>query len=91
MEIRTKFDIGQEVWVMRCNCPKMGTVRRIKVAEIYGNIFGDYQFSGHHKYEVHLTGRNLSDDGEIVSFLEPELYASKRELLESFLSEGETL
>ena len=75
MKIETKYDIGQEVWFMYENKPKIMKVWDITV-EINTKFDGQYEYGTYHRAYYH-------DFGHHNKVLEYELFPTKEELLKS--------
>ena len=69
MEIKTKYNIGDEVWFNSIRTPKKGIIIRIEcTVGIYGESYREYR-----KYQI--------DNG--IFYDEQDLFPTKEELLKS--------
>ncbi len=77
MIIETKYDIGQTVWMMECNCPEEYEVTGIECSVGSGEFYIP-------RYNI-KSKSNPNINHERV--IECGLYATKRELCLSFLND----
>lgn len=80
MDITTKFNQGDRVWVMKDNRPYQFKVHRIEVEVLESE-------SIHEKYVDHIPGATNLDKDREYSYWSHECFPSKRELLESFFTD----
>lgn len=88
MEIKTKFNVCDKVWIMRNNRPCEVEISNIKI-EIIGDVpTGSICLNG--KYYTRICyieiKREAYGDPEERSYNEKECFSTKKELLNSFLS-----
>lgn len=82
MTIETKFDVGQTVWIMFNNEPETWKVTKINLGDVTRDhrpmITYDLAFQGaNHCGSIH----------NITSVMEHKIHATKRDLLNSFLTD----
>ncbi len=83
MNITTKFDVGQVVWIMFNNQPEQWEVEEI----IIPNIKNKHQPSL--QYKLRFIGCNHCGSIHEVALWEYQIHATKRELLMSFLTDND--
>lgn len=81
MIIKTKFDVGQIVWIIFNNQPEKWRVAEIQI----GNVNNSNAVMPRYKL-THYGNTHLGSIHETTLF-EYEIGATKRELLESFLTD----
>lgn len=80
MNITTKFEVGQIVWIMFNNQPETWRVSEIIISPIKNKSYS-IRYLLHHHGEHHLGSVH---ETELWEF---QIGATKRELLESFLTD----
>lgn len=95
MDIKTKYKVGDHVWIMRDNKPTEIMISRIGVA-VEGLLrSGTNWLSGEISTRIVYTEiqrkeyRSMGDKDPEYSYLERECFPTKRALLDSFMEEGE--
>lgn len=84
IEINTKFDVGDVVWFMYNNVPRSAKIIGIIINqfEIEGNFKGQTYRSSGSLFLYHLLGTPST-------IYEGYAFSSKKELVESLMSEGD--
>lgn len=82
MEVTTVFNPGDKVWVMKNNKPYQFEVHRIEITITA-------PCTSREMYIDHISGATSLDKAREDSYVFYECFATKRELLNSFLKEGE--
>lgn len=95
MDIKTKFCVGDRVWIMRDNKPTEIIISRIKI-EADGIVkSGTNYLSGEVATHIVYTEiqrkdyRSFGDKDPMFSYRESECFPTKRALLDSFMEEDE--
>lgn len=84
MTIETKFDVGQTVWIMFNNEPETWRVEKIHL--------GDVTHGSHTLITYDLVHQGRDHCGsihEVKQVMEHKIHATKRDLLNSFLTEND--
>lgn len=93
MEITTKFNPGDKVWCMKNNAPYQFQIYKAEIEVTGKTVSGSNYLSGEVYTSVCYTEKDPAttslDKDKFYSRNENECYASKRDLLNSFLGEGE--
>lgn len=91
MEIKTKYNVGDEVWIMRDNKPTKIEISNITVEVVGLTMQGSVFLTGKYNTRIYYTEiqrkgyRNSMDKDPEYSYTEAECYPTKRALLESFM------
>lgn len=95
MEIKTKYNIGDNVWIMRNNKPEKILISNIEV-EIRGVVqtgacflSGEYYTSIVYVEIQRYEYRNFGDKDPIFRHEECDCFRTKKDLLYSFLDEND--
>lgn len=80
MKIETKFNVGQDVWIIFNNQPETWRVTEIIITPIKQNSYS-VRYKLHHVGNTHLGGVHETE------LWEYQIGATKRALLESFLDD----
>lgn len=84
MNITTKFNVGQRVWVMHDNEPQEWIVEVIHVGDVTGNANPTPTYDLRTTHQQPLRGVFVEK-----SVWEYKIYATKRELCLSFLTDND--
>lgn len=85
MNIVTKFDVGQRVWIMHDNEPQEWIVEVIHVGDVKGTTHKPMP-----SYDLHTTDPNpLGGVTKRTNVWEHKIKATKRELCLSFLTDND--
>ena len=87
MIINTKFDMFQEVWFMEDNAPKKGIVEAVMPHWIDSDSKGNTVIQGENRYSIRRDYITEKGKRKSKPFDESEIFASKKELLDSFLQD----
>lgn len=82
MTIETKFNPGDSVWVMKDNKPYQFKVSKMEIV-----IFQDSTIR--EMYIDYIRGVTSLDSSKHITYMADECFATKRDLLNSYLEEGE--
>lgn len=83
MNITTKFDVGQTVWIMFNNQPEQWEVEEIIIPNIKRKLQPSLQ------YKLRFIGHNHCGSIHEVSLWEYQVHATKHDLLMSFLTDND--
>ena len=83
MNITTKFDVGQTVWIMFNNQPEQWHVDAIIIPDITNTHQPMPQ------YRLRFIGQDHGGSVHEVTLWEYQVHATKRELLMSFLTDND--
>ena len=83
MNILTKFDVGQIVWIMFNNKPEQWKIKSIKIPDVTGSS------APMPHYDLVFVGADHCGSIHETSLWEHQVHATKRELLMSFLTEND--
>lgn len=85
MNITTKFNVGQRVWIMHDNEPQEWIVEVIHVGDVKGATHNPMP-----SYDLRTTDPNpLGGVSKKTNVWEYKIYATKRELCLSFLTDND--
>ena len=83
MTIETKFDVGQTVWIMFNNQPETWKVTKIHLDDIASSDSQPMK-----TYDlVHQGADHCGSVHEVKQMMEHKIHATKRDLLNSFLTD----
>lgn len=82
MTIETKFNPGDSVWVMKNNKPYQFKVSKMDIV-----VFQDSTIR--EMYIDYIRGVTSLDTSKNITYMADECFATKRDLLNSYLEEGE--
>jgi hypothetical protein len=83
MIIKTKFDVGQMVWIMFNNQPEQWRIEKICLPDVTKNT------PPTPRYDLVFTGSDHCGSVHNTSLWEYQVHATKRELLMSFLTDND--
>lgn len=84
MNITTKFDVGQTVWIMFNNQPEQWKVEEIILSNITNNHNQPMP-----QYRLRFIGQDHGGTVHEVTLWQYQVHATKRELLMSFLTDND--